>query len=94
MPNVVDLELAAEARRTLRQVLSERGLHFFVKHARGRAPYIDARRIAWVVEAARRSSSADGRRRVPDPDAVPRARRLLRRELIRRMAERLVMAGL
>ncbi len=92
MPNVVDLALCADARRALHRVLSERGLDFFVH--RGRPPRLDPRRIAWVVEAARRSSSAAGRRRVPDPDAVPRARRLLRRELIRRMAERLVMAGL
>ncbi len=90
MPNVVDLELAAEARRTLYQVLSERGLGFFVKQARGRTPHLDARRIAWVVEAARRSSRARHR----DPDALSRTRRIVRRELIRRLAEHMVRTGL
>jgi hypothetical protein len=90
VPNVVDLELAAGARRTLRRVLSERGLGFFVKQARDRAPHLDARRIAWVVEAARRSSR--GCRL--DADALSRTRRVVRRELIRRLAEQMVSAGL
>jgi hypothetical protein len=90
VPNVVDLELAAGARRTLRRVLSERGLGFFVQQARGRAPHLDARRIAWVVEAARRANRA----RHPDPDALSRTRRVVRRELIRRLAEHMVRAGL
>ncbi len=90
MPNVVDLSLCAEARRALHCVLSERGLGFFVKTGRGRAPHLDSRRIAWVVEAARRQSR--GRHR--DPDALSRTRRIVRRELIRRLAETMVQAGL
>ena len=93
MPNVVDLALCADARRALHRVLSERGLGFFVHHGRGRPPRLDARRIAWVVEAARRSSPVSGRR-ARDADALARTRRVLRRELIRRMAEQLVSAGL
>ena len=90
MPKVVDLALAAGARRALERVLSERGLGFFVKPGPGRAPHLDSRRIAWVVEAARRS--ARGPRR--DPDALTRTRRVVRRELIRRLAEHLVEVGL
>lgn len=89
MPNVVDLSLCSEARRALHRVLSHRGLGFFVKPG-GRAPHLDSRRIAWVVEVARRS--ARGRHR--DPDALARTRRVIRRELIRRMAAQLVEAGL
>lgn len=103
MPNVVDLSLCAEARRALHRVLSERGLSFFVKSNGGRAPHLDSRRIAWVVEAARRRAGAElesGRsprhRGVEqrDPDALARTRRVLRRELIRRLAETMVQAGL
>lgn len=102
MPNVVDLSLCAEARRALHRVLSERGLGFFVKSYPGRTPHLDSRRIAWVVEAARRRSRADpgpGRAlRTPggqrDPNALARTRRVLRRELIRRLAETMVRAGL
>ncbi len=101
MPNVVDLSLCAEARRALHRVLSERGLGFFVKSNPGRAPHLDSRRIAWVVEAARRRSGPDPGRASPgpggrprDPDALARTRRVLRRELIRRLAETLVRAGL
>jgi hypothetical protein len=90
VPNVVDLSLCAEARRALHRVLSERGLGFFVKPATGRPPRLDNRRIAWVVEAARRQSQARHR----DPDALSRTRRVVRRELIRHLAERLVRAGL
>jgi hypothetical protein len=71
-------------------VLSERGLGFFVKPARGRALHLDSRRITWVVELARRTSQG----RLRDPDELARTRRVLRRELIRRMAEQLVQAGL
>jgi hypothetical protein len=90
VPNVVDLALCAEARRTLHRVLSERGLGFFVKPSSGRALHIDSRRIAWVVEVARRTSRGQQR----DPDALARTRRVIRRELIRRMAEQMVQAGL
>ncbi len=91
MHNVVDLALCAEARRSLHRVLDERGLGFFVKPGRARAaPHLDSRRIAWVVEAARRQVRGHHR----DPDAVSRTRRVVRRELIRRLAERMVQAGL
>ena len=92
MPNVVDLTLTAEARRSLHRVLDQRGLGFFLqRRRRGPGPArLDARRIAWVVEAASRRT----RRATVDPDARARTRRVLRRELIRRIAESLVEAGL
>lgn len=91
MPNVVDLSLTAEARRALSKVLEERGLSFFLKGGRGRAAArIDNRRLAWVVEAASRRT----RRGVKDLDAISRTRRILRREILRQLAEALVSAGL
>ncbi len=91
MPNVVDLSLTAEARCALRRVLGERGLSFFLRGGRGgAAARIDNRRLAWVVEAASRRI----RRRPRDPNAVSRTRRILRRELIRQLAEAMVSAGL
>jgi hypothetical protein len=88
--NVVDLSLCADARRALHRILAERGLGFFVKTGLGPAPHLDARRIAWVVEAARRART----QRLRDADALTRTRRVLRRELIRRLAEEMVQAGL
>ena len=90
MPNVVDLTLVSQARRSLESILDERGLGFFLQGT-SRAPRIDPRRIAWVVEAARRKASARGRR---DPNALYRTRRVLRRELIRRLSHAMVQAGL
>ncbi len=90
MPNVVDLTLPAAARSALSSVLEERGLAFFVRPSRDRTPRLDPRRIAWVVEAARRRA----RGHPGDPDALSRTRRVVRRELIRRMAERMVAVGL
>jgi hypothetical protein len=91
VPNIVDLSLTAEARRALRRVLEERGLAFFLRGGRGvPAARIDNRKLAWVVEAASRRA----RRGVPDRDRVSRTRRILRREIIRRLAEAKVSAGL
>ncbi len=90
MPHIVDLTLCAEARRALRRVLEQRGLAFFLKKGRG-PPRLDPRRISWVVKAAARRASG---RRPGDPDALSRTRRVVRRELVRRLAETLVEAGL
>ncbi len=90
MPNIVDLTLTAEARRSLHRVLDQRGIGFFLQRCRREPARLDARRIAWVVEAAARRT----RRATADPDALARTRRVLRRELIRRLAESLVEAGL
>ena len=90
MPNVVDLTLVSRARRILRTVLEERGLGFFLL-ASSRTPKLDPRRIAWVVAGARRQASARARR---DPDALSRTRRVVRKELIRRLSEAMLQAGL
>ena len=90
MPNVVDLTLVSQARRTLPALLDERRLGFFLLPA-SRTPRLDPRRIAWVVEAARRMVPARARR---DPNALSRTRRVVRRELIRRLAEAMLQAGL
>jgi hypothetical protein len=90
VPNVVDLTLVSCARRILRTVLEERGLGFFLLSS-SRTPKLDPRRIAWVVSAARRQASARGRR---DPDALSRTRRVIRRELVRRLADAMLQAGL
>jgi hypothetical protein len=90
VPNVVDLTLVSRARRALHATLHERGLGFFLSAA-SRSPRLDPRRIAWVVEAARRNVPPRARR---DPDALSRTRRVLRRELIRRLSEAMVQAGL
>lgn len=90
MSNIVDLTLVSGARRALHAVLDERGLGFFLA-ASSRTPRLDPRRIAWVVEAARRSAPPRARR---DPDALARTRRVLRRELIRRLTAAMLQAGL
>jgi hypothetical protein len=90
VPNVVDLTLVSRARRTLGAILEERGLGFFLVPT-SRTPKLDARRIAWVVEAARRKVR---RRARNDPDALSRTRRVVRRELIRLLSEAMVQAGL
>ena len=90
MPNVVDLTLTAEARRSLHRVLDQRGIGFFLKRVRRGPAKLDPRRIAWVVEAAARRTRAPA----ADPDALSRTRRVIRRELIRRLAESLVEGGL
>ena len=88
--NVVDLTLSAEARRSLQRVLHQRGIGFFLKRTRRGPARLDPKKIAWVVTAAaRRSDGAP-----PDTDELARTRRVVRRELIRRLAESLVDAGI
>jgi hypothetical protein len=88
--NIVDLNLCSEARRALRRVLDQRGLQFFLKAGQRGPLRLDSRRIAWVVEAARRTKTP-----IPtDPDALSRTRRVVRRELLRQLATTLVQAGL
>ena len=91
VPNVVDLTLVSRARRVLEAVLAERGLGFFLVSGSTRTPRLDSRRIAWVVEVARRRVGPRARK---DPDALARTRRVVRRELIRRLAEAMLQAGL
>ena len=88
--NVIDITLAAEARRSLQRVLEQRGIGFFLERRRREPARLDTRRIAWVVKAASRRTRGAAR----DPDALSRTRRVLRRELIRRLAETMVEAGL
>jgi hypothetical protein len=91
VPNVVvDLTLVSRARRILRTVLEERGLGFFLLSA-SRTPKLDPRRISWVVSAARRKAAPRARR---DPDALSRTRRVIRKELVRRLSEAMLQAGL
>ncbi len=89
MPNVGDITLVSRARRVLGALIDERGLGFFL--ADTRAPKLDPRRIAWVVEAARRKVGPRARN---DPNALSRTRRVVRRELIRLLSEAMVQAGL
>jgi len=91
VPNVVDLTLVSRARQVLEAVLAERALGFFLVPGSARTPRIDPRRIAWVVEVARRGVGPRARK---DPDALARTRRVVRRELIRRLADAMLQAGL
>jgi hypothetical protein len=90
VPNVVDLTLVSQARRALYSTLDDRGLGFFLEES-SRSPRLDPRRIAWIVEAARRRV---GDRARNDPNALSRTRRVVRRELIRRLADAMLEAGL
>ncbi len=90
MSNVVDLTLVSRARRVLHTLRDDRGLGFFLLPT-ARVPRLDARRIAWVVEAARRGASIYAER---DPNALSRTRRVVRKELIRRLSEAMLQAGL
>ncbi len=90
MPTVVDLTLVSKARRVLGAMLEERGLGFFLVSS-SRTPRLDPRRIAWVVEAARRQVGPRARN---DPNALSRTRRVVRRELIRLLSEAMLQAGL
>lgn len=87
---VVDLTLVSRARKVLGRVLEERGLGFFLLPT-SRSPRLDSRRIAWVVDAAKRQVGPRARR---DPNALSRTRRVVRRELIRLVSAAMLQSGL
>jgi hypothetical protein len=87
--DLVDLSLCADARKSLHRVLDARGLGFFLARAPRGPARLDNRRIAWVVEAARRRSP-----RAAHADDLARTRRVLRRELIRRLTEHMLSCGM
>jgi hypothetical protein len=86
--DVIDLSLCANARGTLHRVLDDRGLSFFLARGQRGVGRLDNRRIAWVVEAARRKARPNA-----GADDIARTRRVLRRELLRRLTDHMLRCG-
>jgi hypothetical protein len=91
MADIIDLSLVAASRRTLQKLLDARGINYFLK-TDARQPFrLDPARVDLVIRTAAKLGPARGK---PAPGAYEHARKLIRRELIRRVVGEMLQVGL
>ncbi|MER2565281.1 MAG: hypothetical protein ABTQ32_31440 [Myxococcaceae bacterium] len=91
MADIIDLSLVANARRTLEKLLDTRGINYFLK-VDARQPFrLDPTRVDLVIRTAAKLGKSSG---TPAPKAYEHARKLIRRELIRRVVGEMLQVGL
>jgi len=92
MAEIIDLSLVADARRFFHKLLDARGIAYFLRTDCGRPFQIEASKVELVVRTAARTRAAH----LPKPPvhAVDHCRKEIRRELIRRVVEEMLGAGL
>jgi hypothetical protein len=91
MSELIDLSLLKESRVVLQQLLERRGLAYFL--ARDGRPLfsLEAEKVDLVVRSCLAKLSRRGR--TVHPRAVEQCRRLVRRELIKRITEAMMQVG-
>ena len=91
MGDVIDLGLVADARRFFHKLLEARGIAYFLR-TDGRPFQIEQSKVELVVRTAARARPHHMPR--PPIHAVEHCRKEIRRELIRRVVEQMLMTGL
>ncbi|MCA3015044.1 MAG: hypothetical protein INH41_21870 [Myxococcaceae bacterium] len=89
MADIIDLSLVAASRRTLEKLLEVRGLNYFLKADARRPFHLEPSRVDLVVRTAAKLGKG-----APAPRAFEHARKLVRRELIRRVVGEMLQLGL
>lgn len=92
MADIIDLSLIAESRKHLAKLLEARGINYFLSKDARRPFQLEAARVDLVVRAAAKARKATTGR--AHPGAYERARREVRRELIRRVVAEMLQTGL
>lgn len=91
MADIIDLSLVAASRKTLQKLLDARGINYFLK-ADARQPFrLDPTRVDLVIRTAAKLGKSPHK---PAPHAWEHARKLIRRELIRRVVGEMLQVGL
>lgn len=92
MADIIDLALVTDAQRYFAKMLKSRGIGYFLRKEGGRPFEIEPAKVEMVVRTASRARPAH----LPKPPraAVEYCRKLIRRELIRRVVEEMLMSGL
>lgn len=91
MAEIIDLSLVAASRRTLEKLLDARGINYFLK-VDARQPFrLDPSRVDLVIRTAAKLGKS---KTPPAPKAYEHARKLVRRELIRRVVGEMLQVGL
>ena len=92
MADIIDLALVADAQRYFAKMLKSRGIGYFLRKEGGRPFEIEPSKVEMVVRTAARSRPSHLPR--PPRAAVEYCRKQIRRELIRRVVEEMLMTGL
>lgn len=92
MADIIDLTLLADAQRFLSKMLHTRGIGWFLRREGGRPFEIEPARVELVVRTAARARPQHLPR--PPRAAVEYCRKQVRREVIRRVVEEMLLTGL
>lgn len=92
MADIIDLSLVADAKRFFEKLLEARGINYFLRKEGGRPFEIEPAKVELVVRTAARARP----QHLPKPPrpAVEYCRKQIRRELIRRVVQEMLMTGL
>ncbi len=91
MGDLIDLTLVADAQRYFHKLLDTRGIGYFLRKEGGRPFEIEPAKVELIVRTAARARPTH-LPKAPRP-AIEYARKQIRRELIRRVAESMLMTG-
>jgi hypothetical protein len=92
MGELIDLRLVADAHRYFHKLLDTRGIGYFLRQEGGRPFEIEPAKVEMILRTAARARPRD-LPRLPAP-AIEYCRKQIRRELIRRVVESMLMTGL
>lgn len=92
MADIVDISLVKDAQRYFEKLLTSRGIGYFLRKEGGRPFEIEPSKVELVVRTAARARPPH----LPKPprQAVEYCRKQIRRELIRRVVQEMLMTGL
>jgi hypothetical protein len=92
MGDIIDLSLVSDARRFFHKLLDTRGIAYFLREDGKRPFQIEPSKVELVVRTAARCRPAH----LPKPPlhAVDHCRKEIRRELIRRVVQEMLLVGL
>lgn len=93
MAEIIDLSLIAESRKHLAKLLEARGINYFLSKDARRPFQLEPSRVDLVVRAAAKLRK-EMTGRVHHGAAYARARKEVRRELIRRVVAEMLQTGL
>lgn len=92
MADIIDLSLIAESRKHLAKLLEARGLNYFLQQDARRPFQLEPSRVDLVVRTAAKTRQLKTGR--VHESAFERARKEVRRELIRRVVSEMLQTGL
>ena len=92
MADIIDLSLIAESRKHLAKLLEKRGINYFLRTDARRPFTLEPTKVDLVVRAAAKTRKASAH--VVPESAYERARKEVRRELIRQVVAEMLQTGL